>query len=417
MPSCVRFLARRRIRNCYHSPYLLFTIPLFFWIFFCQQRAPVITVFAHISIRETENIYKYSYSNNFPRKGCPLSSNSSYLQNNNLKDNSGYALNGVLFPCAPPLNISNIRKKKLAFMSLLYPLELDVVQVVKSQLEGKKIVNEPINRHDFNYIHKGQNICTESNIFFILVVKSRVENFSNRHVIRKTWGNISNYEAVKIVFLLGFNQSVQTEVDSEALKYGDVVQEDFLDNYSNNTLKTIMGLNWVSQHCPNAKLSFYVDDDVFLIVNNLRKFRKSRNQGPDMMLGKLLSHSVPYRDNTSKWFVSWEDYPFDKYPKYLAGYAYLMSADLVKKFALAVPYIQPISIDDTYLGIVAEKLKIVRKNQPGFIMKKPGLVSNDAVTMNFRNTLAYHQISSPESMLQTWIAYCKETKFCSPKLD
>ncbi|XP_061169072.1 beta-1,3-galactosyltransferase brn-like [Saccostrea echinata] len=416
MRSCVRFLTWRRCRNCRncHSPCLLLTIPLFLWIFFRQQRTPVITVFAHISSIETENLHKYSYSNNFPRKGCPLSLNTSHLQN--VQDYNGYTVNRVLFQCAPPLNISNIRKKKLAFMPLLYPLELDIVQLVKTQLEGKKIVNEPINLHNFNYIHQGQNICKESNIFLILVVKSRVENFLNRHVIRKTWGNISNYEAVKIVFLLGFNRSVQRRVDTEALKYRDIVQEDFLDNYSNNTLKTIMGLNWVSHHCRNAQLSFYVDDDVFLIVNNFKKFRKSRNQGPEMMLGKLLSHSVPYRDNTSKWFVSWEDYPFDKYPKYLAGYAYLMSALVVKKFALAIPYIQTISIDDTYLGIVAEKLKIVRKNQPGFLMKKPGPVSNNAVTMNFRNTLAYHQISSPESMMQTWIEYCRESKFCSPTL-
>lgn len=359
------------------------------------------------------NFLRYAYSENFPRKGCPFSLNFTHLLNGTeVRKSHG---NSVLFQCAPPLNTYDIRKKKLKFIALLYPLELDIVELVKAQLEGKEVINEAINPHNFDYIHNGQFIC-EKSLSLILVVKSGVNNFSNRQVIRETWGNVSYYQAVKIVFLLGYKKDMQGQVDTEALEYGDVVQEDFVDSYSNNTLKTIMGLNWVSQYCSRAKLSFYVDDDVFIIVNNLQKIGKFANPQSDMLFGKALSTSVPYRDNTSKWFVSWEDYPFDSYPRYLAGFAYIMSADVVKKFVLAIPYIKPIQIDDTYLGIIAEKLKITPKNQVGFYTRSPGPVTTAAARMNFLRTVAFHRISCPDSMMQTWKEYCKQSEsFCTPE--
>jgi hypothetical protein len=315
----------------------------------------------------------------------------------------------------PPLNIDNIRKKKVKFIAQLYPLEISVVELVKAQLEGKNVINDPINPQNFHYIHNGESICEES-LNLILVVKSTVDNFVNRRVIRETWGHVSQYQSVRIVFLLGHKKDTQGKVDAEALEYGDVVQEDFVDSYSNNTFKTIMGLNWVSKYCSRAKYSFYVDDDVFIIVNNLQKTRKLAEPQSDVMLGQVLSSSVPYRDNTSKWFVSWEDYPFDSYPKYLGGFAYVMSADVVKKFALAIPYIKPIQIDDTYLGIVAEKLKITLKNQVGFYSRTAGPVTTAAAKINFATTIAFHRISCPESMEQTWKEYCRRSKsLCTPE--
>jgi hypothetical protein len=43
---------------------------------------------------------------------------------------------------------------------------------------------------------------------------------------------------------------------------------------------------------------------------------------------------------------------------YLAGGAYFVSMALARKFNLAFPYVKPLHIDDTYLGIVARKLGI-----------------------------------------------------------
>ena len=47
--------------------------------------------------------------------------------------------------------------------------------------------------------------------------------------------------------------------------FKDIIQETFLDDYWNNTMKTIMGFNWVSTICPGAKYVLCVDDNY--IVN------------------------------------------------------------------------------------------------------------------------------------------------------
>lgn len=399
---------RRTIRKC--SPTLFVLIPLLFWLSFeVQHPRPVVKISAPFNNhRPLQYVHTELSLKGRPRKGCPIFLNATHIIR--FSGVEEVKEDGVLCECKPPLNTTDVRKKKLKFMVSLYPLELNFDELIKVRLEGRKIINEPINSHDFSYIHTGVNVCDDSSIYLLLVIKSSAGNFRNRQTIRNTWGNVDNYEGVRRVFLLGYNHGVQKQVDIEALEHGDIVQEDFWDHYSNITFKTIMGINWVAQYCPKAKFSFYVDDDVFLILNNLKKLRKSTFRESGLMLGKVLSSSTPYRDNTSKWFVSWEDYPFDKYPKYLAGFAYLMTADVVKRFSLAIPYIQPIPIDDTYLGIVAEKLKIPLKNQYGFVMRKPGPVSYSAPKLNFLNTIAFHRISSPESMKQTWMEYCRQPK-------
>ncbi|XP_033757410.1 uncharacterized protein LOC117339808 [Pecten maximus] len=65
-----------------------------------------------------------------------------------------------------------------------------------------------------------------------------------RKGIRNTWGK-DMPSNVRIVFLLGnTDEENHKRIREESEKYSDVIQEDFLDKYQNNTYKTIMGFNW-----------------------------------------------------------------------------------------------------------------------------------------------------------------------------
>lgn len=69
---------------------------------------------------------------------------------------------------------------------------------------------------------------------------------SEHHRIRSEFADF----AVKIVFLVGqTNNDTQQRIVTESEKYGDLIQESFLDSYNNLTLKTIMMLKWVSLNC------------------------------------------------------------------------------------------------------------------------------------------------------------------------
>ena len=84
--------------------------------------------------------------------------------------------------------------------------------------------------------------------------------------IRQTWGFERRFSDVVIrtVFLLGTatdnHHLIQSKINEEAEKFGDIVQADFLDSYYNNTLKTMSGLKWAVENCPNASFVVFSGD-------------------------------------------------------------------------------------------------------------------------------------------------------------
>ena len=55
-------------------------------------------------------------------------------------------------------------------------------------------------------------------------------------------------------------------------------------------------------------------------------------------------------------YVSWEDYPFEKFPHHPAGMTTFYSRAAVREFYTAAPYVKHLNVDDAYVGIIAAKL-------------------------------------------------------------
>lgn len=128
-------------------------------------------------------------------------------------------------------------------------------------------------------ILKPKDLC-QQNTFLRIFVVSDVKNFHRRKIIRETWGNEkkvgyhtfmkihsqTNHKYLnmsetwkgkpihfKIVFILGKDTSMepkyQEQVVKEAELYNDILQEDFVEHYSNLTLKSLYILKWASKPC------------------------------------------------------------------------------------------------------------------------------------------------------------------------
>ncbi|XP_052098686.1 beta-1,3-galactosyltransferase brn-like [Mytilus californianus] len=179
--------------------------------------------------------------------------------------------------------------------------------------------------------------------------------------IRATWGNLTN-TSIHIAFLLGYSRLVQSFIKMEYNVHKDLIQEDFIDRYRNNTLKTIMGFNWAASYCRQAKFVLFVDDDYYVnipnLINLIENIRKSKNQ--NVFIGHNQTHTKVQRNKNNKWYVSTEDYPTcnTNWPPFISGGSMLLSMDMVTKFANTFPYVKMISLDDVYLGMVAKILKI-----------------------------------------------------------
>ncbi|XP_033728027.1 beta-1,3-galactosyltransferase brn-like [Pecten maximus] len=292
-----------------------------------------------------------------------------------------------------------------------YPVKMDFITSFKEyKANGRLPTDEIINPHPFQYIHLREecNFKEKGTAPLLILVKSTATNFHLRHAIRATWGNVTGMN-VEIAFLLGYRADQKNDVTKEMELYGDIVQENFEDSYMNNTYKTIMGFNWAVQYCNQASHIVFVDDDHYInipnIISYINTLRVSFND--DIMVGNLLLERSPFRFKYSKWYVSSEQYPFDKWPPYLAGAVFLMSRESAIKMAFAFPYIKYLGIDDSYLGIVASKVGIAPRHEARFVIP-PYLLYTDPSQMVYGEFKDLAEFKIVHSKLE----YFAEVKMC-----
>ncbi|XP_013136024.1 PREDICTED: uncharacterized protein LOC106101369 isoform X2 [Papilio polytes] len=191
----------------------------------------------------------------------------------------------------------------------------------------------------------------------------------------------------KLVFLLGLPQSdnnteVQEKIDAEVAKYGDVIQEGFIDSYNNLTLKSIMMLKWFNHNCNDSvRYIMKADDDTYINMPNLvshlrsraKKFDESaqKNSKEYMLIGGLICGARPVQDINSKWYSPRYMYPGRVYPRYLSGSGYALSADTARVLYASVLTTTYFHLEDIFItGICALRStpRMVARDEPGFAL-------------------------------------------------
>ncbi|XP_052090833.1 beta-1,3-galactosyltransferase 5-like [Mytilus californianus] len=251
----------------------------------------------------------------------------------------------------------------------------------------------------FKYIHLPLKICEldggQFDPFLLIVVKSSALQIGNREAIRTTWAKFNNPN-IKLVFLLGYSPLIKQYINMEYNLYKDIVQQNFIDDYFNNTLKTIMGLDWTVTHCPKSKFIFFVDDDYFVNLPKLLNYIDFhvRKQTKNLIAGHKYIGAIPKRKTGSKWYVSWQDYPEKTWPPYLSGGSMVMAMSVAKLLKEQIPYTKPLFIDDVFLGIVAKSLNIELWNERKF--------SVSYVPDRLGYLFSAHRYGSPKNLISEW---------------
>ncbi|XP_033098040.1 beta-1,3-galactosyltransferase 1-like [Anneissia japonica] len=230
--------------------------------------------------------------------------------------------------------------------------------------------------HDFKLVINNPETCrynngTEKDVYLLVLVLTMHKNKNQRQVIRNTWSSPKEIEGKKIVtmFLLG-NISDQTLVNlvrKENEIHSDILMEDFKDTYANLTLKTIMGMKWATMFCPQAKYVMKTDDDMFVHYGNIIKYLNSlsREMQTKLAVGKLMK-SGPIRNKKSKWYMPKEWYPKNKYPPFLSGTGYIVSADVARDTYIQSQNATFLYLEDVFCATVWEQLGIVPRNMIEF---------------------------------------------------
>lgn len=232
-------------------------------------------------------------------------------------------------------------------------------------------------------IHDNQS-CKDK-LRLVIFVKSSLGHRSRRNVIRRTWGRTNRFSDVgmKIFFMIG-RGSEDSDLIVENEKHQDIIQAEFVDNYYNNTLKTMASIRWASQYCKGSSYVLLIDDDYYLSVKNLLRFIGvfEAESGGSMYAGTLFPGSSPMRHRFSKWFVSLQDYPFAKYPAYITAGAILLNADGLQKIYTASKFTKHFIFDDIFVGICARKARVEPRHSDFFKMWRTTVKIDDLIAVH-----------------------------------
>ena len=154
----------------------------------------------------------------------------------------------------------------------------------------------------------------------------------------------------------------QTAVDAESARYGDILQTAAAEHYNHLSLKTLALLQFAGRHCRRAAFVIKTDDDVLVTARRLAAevaARAGEARRPSIH-GHLCVECLPSRGRLS-WRSSHREWPWDRYPTFVTGPGYLVSAGAVEPLvrrALDTPYHH---LEDVFLtGIVAEAAGVER---------------------------------------------------------
>ncbi|XP_063380573.1 beta-1,3-galactosyltransferase brn-like isoform X1 [Cydia fagiglandana] len=294
-----------------------------------------------------------------------------------------------------------------------YPLNTDIRPIVVDILAGYKPSVTPINIYPYRFLSNSGKCNAVEKLDLFILVKSAMNHFQHRKAIRQTYGQESYLPGriVKILFFLGINDmksQTQRMIEKEIDEHNDIIQIDFHDNYYNNTFKTMMSFRWAYEHCSTADYYLFTDDDMYISVSNLLNYVSEQpptglsttfygNERDRLLFAGYVFKSAPHRYITSKWRVSIDEYPWNRWPPYVTAGAYVLSNKAIKIMYIGSLYVKHFRFDDIYLGIVAKKVGIEPTHCPHFYFYKKKYSKED-----YSEVIASHGYSDHSELVRVW---------------
>ncbi|XP_073705619.1 beta-1,3-galactosyltransferase 2-like isoform X2 [Garra rufa] len=258
----------------------------------------------------------------------------------------------------------------------------------------------------YMYILNEPNACLGAP-FLVFLISVEPWKTEARDAIRKTWANESVAGGLVRLFFIGVNQDTQRNsnelqhtIEEESHRYHDIIQQDYRDTYNNLTLKTLMGMYWITRYCPEAKYVMKTDSDMFVNTEYLiEKLLKPKGQPTRYFTGHLMPHLSPDRNKDSKWYMPPEVYPGRRYPTFCSGTGYVFSGDVAQRIYVVSLIIQRLHLEDVYVGLCLAKLKIEVVAPPNELLFNHWRVPFSSC--GYSNLITSHGLH-PYELIQFW---------------
>ena len=184
--------------------------------------------------------------------------------------------------------------------------------------------------------------------------------------------HLTENNQTEVIFFTGLQSAVlPVYLRTEVMDENDMIIEDFYENYTNLTLKTVLMLKWVNRNCnmSNLKIFAKIDDDVFVNPVNFLKVLDSRKDMKNLMLGNLACERKVTRSPGDKYHVPYEVYSYSYYTDFLSGTGYVISADLLPDLYMLALRSNFFHLEDVFLtGFLRKQLNVVATGHEGFVL-------------------------------------------------
>lgn len=311
-----------------------------------------------------------------------------------------------------------------------YPLNGNIADCAIALAAQRRLQHcDIINSYNYTFLIDNSKRCVRPDngtIKLVIIIKSAIKHFDRRQAIRNTWGYEDRFYDVglKRIFLLGVTTNITAlrEIRNEHEEFDDIVQADFMDTYYNNTIKTMMGFKWATLYC-KAKFYLFSDDDMYISVKNVLRFIRNPTEYPQyleptkdievskylnkitnydlpdnvkLLSGFVLAGAAPHRHQCSKWYVSLDEYPYNRWPPYVSAGSYIVSRKVLKLMHYGSYFTQHFRFDDIYVALLAKKLNIEPFHCPEFYVFKK--LYNKT---NYKYVLSTHGFK-PDELINVW---------------
>lgn len=218
------------------------------------------------------------------------------------------------------------------------------------------------------------NDMCDSMPYLVVLVPTQHKSVEERHSIRKTWmnpvwANLNRNYTVKLIFVVGtsLNRIDDLIIKDEHEQYKDILEGDFMESYTNLTLKILFGLNWINKFCDSAQYVLKADDDTLIILPNLLRFL-SQTRLKTRIIGHIVEGEEVKRKG--RWKVDSNLYPHKIYPPYVFGNSYVIPINIIEHLVTASNYIPMITVEDAYItGILRREAHSGLIHHPGFALR------------------------------------------------
>ncbi|XP_018417892.1 PREDICTED: beta-1,3-galactosyltransferase 2-like [Nanorana parkeri] len=310
--------------------------------------------------------------------------------------------------------------KKALFLILIFLIlisysfytskKLKAFTTVKN-IPAKEVPPNPM----YPYLIEEDQKCASGPPFLLLLIPSIPQENLNRDTLRKTWANETLVNGVNTtrLFLLGrsSSQEIQEKVMLESSNFHDIIQQDFIDSYNNLTLKTLMGIEWVSRLCPNVSYVMKIDSDMFLNPWFLmdKVLLPSSPVNVNFYTGLVVDSASPQRDKSSKWYMPLSQYSKDVYPSYCSGTSYIFSGDLAGRIYKKAHDINIFPFEDVFVGMCLQSIGIQISKPAGnwFLGEK---MKYDRC--QFASLVTVHHFT-PQELLELWPDFTSPLETCN----